>query len=105
MKAKLLMSQMENGVYSCVLDSVQQGNAIIIDAMSVLQTLKPMPQTFGELSSAVLHRVVAKEKHYQSVRTDTRLWTDTRIFQPKTWKEIREVKVAFKKDQKVPVQL
>lgn len=82
-KAKL-MSQMENGVNSCVLDSVQQGNTIIIDAMSILQTLKPMPQTFGELSLAVLHRVIANAKQYQSVRADTRLWTDTRIFQPKT---------------------
>ena len=44
-KAKL-MNQIENEIKDCVLNSVLPSNAIIIDAMSMSQTLKPVPKTF-----------------------------------------------------------
>ena len=64
------MNQIENEVKDCVLDSLQPSNAIIIDAMSILQTLKPMPETFGELSLAVLHRIIADANQHQYARID-----------------------------------
>ncbi len=60
------MNQIENEVKDCVLDSAQPSNAIIIDAMSILQTLKPMPETFRELSLAVLHCIIADANQHQS---------------------------------------
>lgn len=68
-KAKL-MNQIENETSDCMLDSVEASNAIIIDAMSILQTLKPVPTTFGELSVAVLHRIIAVANQHQSARID-----------------------------------
>ena len=39
-------------------ETVPDGSALIIDAMAVFQTMKPVKETFGSLSTKVLHQIV-----------------------------------------------
>jgi hypothetical protein len=107
-KAKL-MNQIENEINDCVLDCVQPSNAIIIDAMPILQTLKPVPTTFGELSIAVLHRIIAKANQHQSTRIDFVVdrYPDVstkNVERNKRGKGGVQLITIYNKDQKVPVQ-
>ena len=51
-------------------ETVPDGSALIIDAMAVFQTMKPVRETFGSLSTKVLHQIVLIAGRFRATRID-----------------------------------
>ena len=54
----------------CVTHTLPCDNAIMVDAMALLQSLTKVPKTFGELATQVLSRLLSLAKFYKSSRID-----------------------------------
>ena len=68
-KSKLLQI-LETEVPNCLADHVPDGGCILLDAMAVLQSTTVIPNTYGELSDAILSRIVATAKKLKASRVD-----------------------------------
>ena len=52
------------------LDSIPRDGCIVIDAMALLQTMKTVPNTFGELSKIILNSIVQIASKFETRRID-----------------------------------
>ena len=68
-KSKLMGLLESNTVDPCV-ESVPEGNALIIDGMAIIQAMTKLPATFGELADQILERIVKLGIHRKSSRID-----------------------------------
>ena len=69
MKANL-MHMLEEISPDCVNHTLPRDNAIMVDAMALLQSLTKIPKTFGELAAHVLSRLLSLAKFHKSSRID-----------------------------------
>lgn len=68
-KAKLLHI-LEGRVKDPIIEQVPSNNAILIDAMALIQSMKRIPDTFGSLVEAVLDRILSLAAKSKSTRAD-----------------------------------
>ena len=68
-KSKLL-SKVEAEVKDPYVDGIGAESALIVDAMAILQMMKDIPSTFGELANELLSRVVNMAVMSKSGRVD-----------------------------------
>lgn len=45
-------------------------NALVIDAMALIQALKSIPSTFGELADTILRIIISLSRQYNACRVD-----------------------------------
>ena len=67
-----LMQNIEADCEDCILDTVDDVGAIIVDAMALVQALpnSAIPSTFGKLADSILDILIAKGRKYNSPRVD-----------------------------------
>ena len=65
-----LMQLLEENADDHLVESLPAGNAIMIDAMAVIQTLKPLPQTFGDLATKILQLLMIMTRMSGAIRID-----------------------------------
>ena len=68
-KCKLLML-IEDSMENATLSSVPEGNALILDGMAIIQSMKKLPSSFGELADQLLRMVINLGLHHKSLRVD-----------------------------------
>lgn len=68
-KSKLL-HLIESLVDNTLVENLPAGNALMLDGMVVIQTLKNIPETFGALAESILHAVVSSVCSSRSKRVD-----------------------------------
>ncbi len=54
----------------CIIEAVPPGCAVLLDAMAILQSIVTIPETFGELSDAILAKVVGLANKFEAFRVD-----------------------------------
>ena len=64
------MHMLEEISPDCVTHTLSRDNAIMVDAMALLQSLTKIPKTFGELAAQVLLQLLSLAKFYKSSRID-----------------------------------
>ena len=65
-----LMGLLESSTVDPCVESVPEGNALIIDGMAIIQAMTKLPATFGELADQILERIVKLGIHRKSSRID-----------------------------------
>ena len=68
-KSKLL-HLIENRTADCLVDMIEGNRVLILDAMAILQTIKTIPSTFGELAHKLLVMVVELAMKSEAKRVD-----------------------------------
>ena len=64
------MHMLEEISPDCITHTLSRDNAIMVDAMALLQSLTKIPKTFGELAAQVLSQLLSLAKFYKSSRKD-----------------------------------
>ena len=66
------MQNIEADCEDCILDTVDDVGAIIVDAMALVQALpnSAIPSTFGKLADSILDILIAKGRKYNSPCVD-----------------------------------
>lgn len=68
-KVKLLHT-LENRVPDACISALPGRNALLLDGMAMVQTMKDLPDTFGALAEKLLQRVINEGRKSQSTRVD-----------------------------------
>ena len=68
-KAKLLHI-LEGRVEDSAIDQLPPNNALILDGMALIQTIKRIPETFGALVKVIINRILSSAASSKSTRVD-----------------------------------
>ena len=68
-KVKLLHI-IETRCQECLSDSLPPHNALILDGMAIVQTVKDVPQTFGALAEKIIQRIINNTRTSNASRVD-----------------------------------
>lgn len=68
-KAKLLHI-LEDRVQDPLTEEFPENNALILDGMALIQSIKRVPETFGDLVESILTRILSAAAHSKSTRVD-----------------------------------
>ena len=68
-KAKLLHI-LEDRVQDPLTEEFSENNALILDGMALIQTIKRIPETFGDLVESILVRILSSAANSKSTRVD-----------------------------------
>ena len=68
-KAKLLHI-LEDRVQDPLTEEFLENNALILDGMALIQTIKHVPETFGDLVESILVRILSSAANSKSTRVD-----------------------------------
>ena len=68
-KVKLL-HVIESRYQECILEVVPPSNALMLDGMVVVQTMKDVPQTFGILAEKIIQRIINSARSSNASRVD-----------------------------------
>lgn len=65
-----LLHVIESRYQECILEVVPPSNALMLDGMVIVQTMKDVPQTFGILAEKIIQRIINSARSSNASRVD-----------------------------------